>query len=75
MVKWTPKAEDDLDILREYISKNFSVELAIKVANELIDYLTELKQSNLRNNIRYKKTRKWCRREDLNLHWPKPTST
>ena len=46
MVKWTPKSEDDLDELRDYIAKNFDVELAIKIANSLIDYTEETLTKN-----------------------------
>ena len=46
MVKWTPKSEDDLDDLREHIAKNFDVELAIKVADNLIDYTESLLSEN-----------------------------
>lgn len=35
-VKWTPKAEQDLDQIREYIAENFTVDLAIEIINELI---------------------------------------
>ncbi|MDX2506341.1 MAG: type II toxin-antitoxin system RelE/ParE family toxin [Gammaproteobacteria bacterium] len=42
MVKWTPKSEADLDDLREYIAGNFDVELAIKIANDLVDYTDSL---------------------------------
>jgi plasmid stabilization system protein ParE len=38
MVKWTPKSELDLDEIREYIAKNFNVDLAITTANELVNY-------------------------------------
>lgn len=36
MVKWTPKSQDDLDEMREHIAKNFNVDLAIKIVDELI---------------------------------------
>jgi len=46
MVKWTPKSEDDLDDLREYIAKNFGVKLAIEIANNLVDYTENLLSVN-----------------------------
>lgn len=39
MVKWTPKSEEDLDEIREHISKNFSVDLAIQNVYAIIDYV------------------------------------
>jgi len=42
MVKWTPKAESDLDELREYIAENFDFEAAIRISDELIDYTENL---------------------------------
>jgi len=42
MVKWTPKAESDLDELREYLAENFDVETAIRISNKLIDYTENL---------------------------------
>ncbi len=41
MVKWTPKSEDDLDFIREHIAKNFSVSLAIKTVDDLVDYVEQ----------------------------------
>jgi plasmid stabilization system protein ParE len=38
MLKWTPKSEEDLDIIREHIANNSSVDLAIKTVNELVDF-------------------------------------
>jgi plasmid stabilization system protein ParE len=46
MVKWTPKSEDDLDNLREHIAEHFNVELAIKIANTLVDYTEEILSEN-----------------------------
>jgi plasmid stabilization system protein ParE len=46
MVKWTPKSELDLDEIREYIAKNFNVDLAITTANELVNYTEGLLISN-----------------------------
>ena len=39
LVKWTPKAEQDLDGIREYIAKNFGVGRAIDVINTLVDFV------------------------------------
>ena len=36
-VKWTPKAEQDLDEIREHIARYFNVDLAIEVVDDLID--------------------------------------
>jgi len=36
-VKWTAKSEKDLDELTDYIAKNFSVDLAIELVNDLIE--------------------------------------
>lgn len=38
MVKWTPNAQDDLDEIREYIARNFNVDLALKTVDDLINY-------------------------------------
>ena len=46
MLKWTPKSEDDLNEIREYIAENFNVELAINVVNKLIDYTENLLSEN-----------------------------
>lgn len=46
MLKWTPKSEDDLEQIREHIAKNFSVDLAIKSVNELVDYVERALGSN-----------------------------
>jgi plasmid stabilization system protein ParE len=46
MVKWTPKSELDLDEIREYIAKNFNVDLAITTANELVNHTEDLLTSN-----------------------------
>ena len=42
MVKWTPKSENDLEEIAEYIAKNFNADLAIQVINELVDYVESL---------------------------------
>jgi len=46
MLKWTPKSEDDLNKIREYIAENFNVELAINVVDKLIDYTENLLSEN-----------------------------
>ena len=46
MLKWTPKSEDDLEQIREHIAKNFSVDLAIKTVNDLIDHVERTLCSN-----------------------------
>ena len=46
MVKWTPKAESDLDHIREQIAKNFNVDLAIETLNKLIDFVEDTLSSN-----------------------------
>ncbi len=46
MVKWTPKSEDDLDLIREHIAKNFNVDLAINQVNELIDQVESVLMAN-----------------------------
>lgn len=46
MVKWTPKSEDDLDLIREHIAKNFNVDLAINQVNELIDQVESVLTAN-----------------------------
>ena len=46
MVKWTPKSQDDLEQMSEYIAKNFNVTLAIQIINELVDYVESLLSQN-----------------------------
>ena len=46
MVKWTPKSEDDLKEMTEYIAKNFNVDLAIQVTTELVDHVESLLSQN-----------------------------
>lgn len=46
MVRWTPKSEEDLDEIRHYISKNFSVDLAIETVDKLVDFV----EKSLSNN-------------------------
>jgi plasmid stabilization system protein ParE len=38
MVKWTPKSESDLEEILEHISVNFTIDLAIEVVEEIINY-------------------------------------
>ena len=46
MVRWTPKSEEDLDLIREHIASNFNVGLALKITNELIDYAEDVLSKN-----------------------------
>jgi len=46
MVKWTPKAESDLDAIREYIAENFNLDLAIKIGNQIIDFTEDTLDAN-----------------------------
>lgn len=46
MVKWTPKSEQDLDEILEYITTNFDIDLAIKCANEIIDFVEKTLSHN-----------------------------
>ncbi len=46
MVKWTPKAEEDLEQISEHIAKNFNVDLAISSVIELVDYVERTLGSN-----------------------------
>lgn len=46
MVKWTPKSEIDLDEIREYIAKNFNVDLAIQTVNQIVDYVENILSKN-----------------------------
>ena len=46
MVKWTPKSESDLMQIRDHIAKNFNVDLAIQIINELINYTENLLSLN-----------------------------
>ena len=46
MLKWTPKSEEDLDEIREHIAKNFNVDLAILIVNNLINYVENTLSSN-----------------------------
>jgi plasmid stabilization system protein ParE len=46
MVKWTPKSEEDLDLIREHIAHNFNVDLAISTVDEIIDEVEFILSSN-----------------------------
>jgi len=46
LLKWTIRSEDDLDGIREYITKNFNVDLAISTVAELIDYTESVLTKN-----------------------------
>jgi len=46
MLKWTPKSENDLDQIREHISKNFSVDLAIDTVIDLVEHVERTLYSN-----------------------------
>jgi plasmid stabilization system protein ParE len=46
MLKWTPKSEGDLNEIREYIAKNFNVDLAIKIVNNIVDYAESILSRN-----------------------------
>ncbi len=46
MIKWTPKSEEDLDEIREHISKNFNVDLAIQIAENIVDYVEGMLSKN-----------------------------
>lgn len=46
MLKWTPKSEEDLHIIREHIAKNFNFDLAIQTVENLIDYVEKTLTSN-----------------------------
>ncbi|MGB0454292.1 MAG: type II toxin-antitoxin system RelE/ParE family toxin [Bacteriovoracaceae bacterium] len=46
MLKWTPKSQDDLEKMMEYIAENFNINLAIDTVNDLIDYTENLLSSN-----------------------------
>jgi len=45
-IRWTPKSEQDLDEIREFIAKNFSVELAISIVDELVLTLESMLTEN-----------------------------
>ena len=36
MLKWTPKASDDLEFIMDHISENFDVNLAVKTISETL---------------------------------------
>ncbi len=36
MVRWTPKSEEDLDLIREHIAPNFGVDLAIETVRNIV---------------------------------------
>lgn len=46
MVKWTPKAEDDLYEINKHITQNFNEELAIQVVFELVDHVENILSKN-----------------------------
>jgi plasmid stabilization system protein ParE len=39
MLKWTPRAVEDLELIVDHISANFSVDLALMTINGLIQYV------------------------------------
>jgi len=41
-IRWTPKSEQDLDEIREYIARHFSVDLAIRIVDELVSTLESM---------------------------------
>jgi len=45
-VRWTPKSEQDLDEIREYIAQNFSVDLAISIVEDLVLSLESMLSEN-----------------------------
>ena len=46
MLKWTPKAESDLDEILEHIAKNFNVDLAFETIYSLMDFVEKTLSSN-----------------------------
>lgn len=46
MLKWTPKAIEDLELIIDHISSNFSSELAFKTIDELVQYVERTIGSN-----------------------------
>ena len=46
MVKWTPKSENDLDEIRDYIAENFSFDLAIEIIDNLVDTTEKILTNN-----------------------------
>ncbi len=39
MIKWTPKSENDLEQILEYITEQFNIDLALETVNSLIDFV------------------------------------
>ncbi len=46
MLKWTPKSVEDLELILEHISKNFTVDLAIKTVDEIVDFTESTLNTN-----------------------------
>lgn len=46
MLKWTLKAQKDLELILEHIAKNFDVDLAINTVNDLIDFVEKTLSAN-----------------------------
>ncbi len=46
MLKWTLKSEDDLDLIRDHIAKNFNVNLAIETVTGLVDFVESILTKN-----------------------------
>lgn len=38
MVKWTPKSESDLEEILEHVAMNFTIDLAVKAIDDIIEY-------------------------------------
>lgn len=46
MLRWTPKSEEDLILIRKHIAENFTFDLAIETVDGLIDYVENTFTSN-----------------------------
>lgn len=39
MIKWTPKSQEDLELIMEHIAKNFGIDLAVTTVFGMVDYI------------------------------------
>lgn len=46
MVKWTPKSEEDLELIVAYISRNFNFDLALETLYSIINFTETTLSSN-----------------------------
>lgn len=52
MIKWTPKAESDLENIFEHIAQNFTIDLALSATLEIVNFIeSTLSENSLAGSI------------------------